>query len=301
MSHIYALYWENSGTVYIGQTITDKRIKNHLSAMRSGTHTNYKIQRQYNEEGEPTYVILEKCLEDSLNLAELNWIREFNALEEGLNISDGTTVGRGVTAPNSKYSKKTVLKIFSMLYRDALSYSKIEKRLNLKQGMPEKIASGTSHTWLREQYPEKYDLMVRNRLLRLDVNRDRRGFTINVYKDIVDPNGVIHSVSSTILNFCKEHPLLEEKNRNAISELLSGVIPQYKGFRVYTPETPNNTSFKKNPPIKDPEGIIHHIDIGKVAKFCRENPTLQLVPKANIGISAVLRGISKSYHGFRLA
>lgn len=298
MSYIYALHWEQDGSTYIGQTTTTKRFADHLSRMRHGVHGNYKIQKAYDSHGEPECIVLEYCNIYDLDRLERRWIDEFDSINNGLNISDGTVVGRGVTAPNSRYSKKTILKIFSMLYRTTVSCAKIEARLKLKLGMPSKISHGECHLWLKEDYPEQYSKMLINTELRQDINRDRRGTTTNVYPDIVDPNGVVHAIPTTIKDFCISHPLLEEKNRNCISELISGVVSQYKGFRIHTDKVFG--PYKSNPPIKDPDGQIYNIEIGKVAEFCRTHPLLKDVDKANVGISAVLRKAKPSYRGFRL-
>ncbi len=155
---IYALYWEKPDQVYIGQTINLKRRKyDHLSQLRDNTHENYKVQETYSRYGQPEIIVLQECRKEELNRLEAEWAKEFDNL---LNIVEpGIPGGSGLNGPASVYSKRTILKVFSLIYKYNISYREIVKIVKLSKSSIERIGSGTAHTWLLEEYPEKYALM----------------------------------------------------------------------------------------------------------------------------------------------
>ena len=157
---IYALFWESQGLVYVGQSQTiEKRYRDHLVALSKGMHANYKVANAYNLYGEPSLVVLEECAIEDLYSLEILWTAEFNSLVDGLNIIEPGVSGWGVNSSRARYSKFQVLKTFSMLYNTSLACIDISKKLNVSLRLVEAIKGGYSHTWLKDEYPDKYKKM----------------------------------------------------------------------------------------------------------------------------------------------
>lgn len=158
---IYSLYWEEQDLYYIGQSQNiEQRIKSHLSNLISNRHTNSKLQNTYNKYGKFHFCIVQKCTDiTELNDAESIWINEFNTLNAGLNILDPRRVLYGSSSGKSKYSKRKILSVFSMLYKTTLAYSYISERLDVPYTLIRDIKTGISHIWLKVEYPDKYKVM----------------------------------------------------------------------------------------------------------------------------------------------
>lgn len=224
---IYALYWEKPSLVYIGlsQDI-ESRFTEHLYKMRNNTHTNYKVQDTYKKYGNPELVILEICTYSQLNTKEIEWTKEFDSINAGLNIIEAGRVGWGVNSNASKYTKMQILKVFSLLYRTNQTAKSISNRAGVTESCVCDISNGSTHLWLQEKYPEKWKLATRS----------RQGLRhLNIIKAVViSPSGEEIPVrwSRDLFN----HPLLCTKNyestRPSINKLLDGRLKSYLGFKL---------------------------------------------------------------------
>lgn len=173
---IYALYWPNSSLVYIGKSINvERRTYAHLYELKTGKHCNKKLINQFTFEGNPEIILLEACSPSKLAELESSWILEFDSVNSGLNIADADGVSySGVGTKRSKYSKYTILKVFSLLYKNTLSKEEIIARTNTNKSLLLNIEYNGQHMWLQEQYPVQYQQMLRNREGRL--SKSKSGF-----------------------------------------------------------------------------------------------------------------------------
>ena len=224
---IYALYWEEQDLVYIGQSQgIESRYKEHLYKMKSNRHTNYKVQDSYNKYGEPELTILEKCIIEQLNELEIYYAKEFDSINKGLNIVEAGLVGWGVNSNASKYTKRQILKVFSLLYKTNLSVKTIANRCLVRNNLVQDICRGHNHKWLAEKYPDKYILATRP--------RTSMRFNRGVKAVVIDPNGLELQVLSSRCVYT--HPLLKHKNyestRPSINKLLDGRLKSYLGFTL---------------------------------------------------------------------
>jgi hypothetical protein len=167
---IYSLYWWEQDLVYIGQSQNiEERLRQHINSLKRGSHYNYKLQKSYNNYGTPTSYVLEECSIDRLLPLELCWCKEFNALSPsvGLNIAEPGVVGSGTGTNHgsSKYSRITVLRVFSLLYKTELALGVIASITitNTNIHLAGHIKSGFSHLWLKDSYPKQY-LLMQNRV-----------------------------------------------------------------------------------------------------------------------------------------
>lgn len=159
---IYALYWESTSSVYVGQSQNiSSRYKEHLRKLKNSTHTNYKVQKQYDQYGTPTLVCLEICSIIELDIREVLWTAEFNSIEVGLNLIEAGGAGYGVNCASSKYTSLQILKVFRML-SSGVYYTKdqIERYTGVKEAAYASIRCGRAHLWLRDKYPFRYNLMI---------------------------------------------------------------------------------------------------------------------------------------------
>lgn len=157
---IYSLWWENSESYYIGQSIDiHTRFNQHLFYMRRGAHPNYKIQQCYNQHGEPKLVVLGPSSKDQLLEQEEFWCAEFDTKNNLNIIVPGTVSGYGDKAPMSKYSRAQILKTFSMLYRGLHIQKDIASKARVSIGFVQNMKVGHTHTWLADIYPEQYRIM----------------------------------------------------------------------------------------------------------------------------------------------
>lgn len=156
-SGIHALYWWEHGLLYIGQSVCLRnRKRTHLNQLKNNIHFNYRVQDTYNRLGTPDFIILEVCTTSELDTLEIEYIEY---LRPSLNIVNGGSSPSGVNARNSKHSKFTILKIFSLLCRGK-TVSSISSRLSISVHSIYGILDGTSHKWLQEKYPDKYEKML---------------------------------------------------------------------------------------------------------------------------------------------
>lgn len=231
---IYSLYWEEQDLIYIGQSQNiEKRFTEHLYKLNSNTHHNWKVQEAYHKYGDPVFNILEECSLPSLNDREVYWTEEFNSLNSsvGLNIISAGDAGRGTTHACSKFSRKTILKVFVLLYKSKLSLSKIASRTNTTKTSVAAIKAGYSHLWLKEEFPIEYKLMCSNCSMLEAENYESKHTSVAV---LISPNKELYTISS-ITEFCKQIPIFASNmnsSRPNISKLLANKISSYKGWRL---------------------------------------------------------------------
>lgn len=160
-SGIYALYWDTTDKIYIGQSINlHIRYRQHLNLLEKGKHNNYKMQEAYNLFGAPEYLVLRYCVPSALNINEVELIAEFNATIDGYNISKGGDSSFGEDHPNSIYTNSQVEEVFLKL----LNRNTPQKEISLETGVSidvvKAISRGSLHTWLEEKYPVEYKDLI---------------------------------------------------------------------------------------------------------------------------------------------
>ena len=84
---IYSIVLKDS-LVYVGKSDNiESRKASHVNALDRGVHSNYKLQRAYDEFKDSfKFNILQECADKDLLVLERFWIDEFNAEVDGLNL-----------------------------------------------------------------------------------------------------------------------------------------------------------------------------------------------------------------------
>lgn len=229
---IYSLYWEEQDLIYIGQSQNiETRAKEHISLLKRGIHTNYKVQKAYNLYGLPIHSIIEECTIVSCNEAEIFWTKEFDSLntKHGLNIIEAGQVGWGTNSNNSKYSRFQILKVFSLLYKGQDKVASIENRCNVSKAVINDILKSNSHLWLKDQYPEEYRQMLNRERICKNIS-SKLGTNVN----IISPKGDVHSISC-ITDFCKSLNITDTSLTTIVrgfARVIDGTRKQYKGWKL---------------------------------------------------------------------
>lgn len=239
---IYALWWEDSSQVYIGQsTKVLVRYKEHIRALELGRHTNYRVTSNYTLHGYPELIVLDICSKDNLNNLEIYWTEEFDSINSGANIVHAGSVMHGVSGPASKFSKLTILKAFVLLCNSSLySYEYISNRLHIPKSLLICISLGETHHWLKDDYPSEYEVMLLNSTPRCSKARiSAQTEYIKTKKNavsVISPEGIVYNEIYNISDFCRNQEALSFNYKAAstgIRRLILGQLKHYKGWKLY--------------------------------------------------------------------
>ena len=225
---VYALYWWDYDLVYVGLSQDLSRRKSeHYYHLVNNKHSNYKVQLAYSNHGLPDFIILEYCKLEDLPKKEIFWSGEFNAVNNinALGIVEPGVVGFGTNSNGSKYSKFQILKVFSLLYKNSISYTEIAKRTNTNKSLVQDIANSRTHLWIREVYPHQYAKMLDHK------DRAHRKHRENIKAILIHEDGRKYQVFS-IKDFCREI-LGNVTFSSSISRLIKGTRKSCKGFSVF--------------------------------------------------------------------
>jgi hypothetical protein len=291
MIGIYALIWDNINEVYIGQsTNIDRRFKEHVYSMETSKKANYKVLEMYHKYGIPSLVILEVCTINELDALEISWIKEFDSIKGGLNIAKGGVDKTGINNFSAKYTKREVLKGFSLLYRTNKTLLDISNKISVQISTLSSISNGYRHCWLQEEYPAQYAEMLSNRD-ELVTNSNTK------YPPILGPDNIVYTVSN-IKAFCEQHPLLGVKGYSHLTSVVNGIRKQHKGFRLLDPLSARSVSANR-PTLLGPQQE-EYVNIKSITSFCSNHPLLKDNPNARKGLSRVFNKERDSYLGFKL-
>lgn len=226
---IYVLKFTGTKSVYVGQSLNiEYRYKKHLLYLRNGySHANHKMKRAYAEYGEPILEILCECLQEELNSLELEAMELYDSVTNGFNVATEPDIHlSGTSNPASKYSKEQILGVFEDIISAEYTYKQIAAKHSATESFVRHIANGESHTYLKEQYPGKYAIMLSNTSRRAFGNSAKaKG---KEYPIIVSPEGIEYNVTN-ITSFAKEHGL----DNSCLSKVLRRV-PKYNSIKGWT-------------------------------------------------------------------
>ena len=103
---VYVIKNENTGKLYIGSTINPikERIVQHFCSLRKNNHHSIKLQRSYNNHGEPAFTVrsLETFLAEKEELKSYSFIREQQYIKFYNSVEQGYNVAREATQPNPR-------------------------------------------------------------------------------------------------------------------------------------------------------------------------------------------------------
>ena len=221
---IYKLAFSGTDKVYIGQSVyIERRFKEHLNSMRQDK-SKQKLQSAFNTYGIPTLEIVIECLEADLNILEDEAIEIYYAYSNGFNTLNtaGNPNLKGVDSPNAKYSKEVYIKILKDLaIGDNTSLKHVAASNSVTIDVVQGIASGTTHHWLKEEFPDFYTKVLSNKGNRYGNNRGIRL--------LVSPEGEVFEVDCSIREFARRHDI----GHAHISCVLNNTRKSYLGWTKY--------------------------------------------------------------------
>lgn len=290
---IYVLSFEGTDKVYIGKSNNvERRFKEHLYRLKNCTEEtcdNIKLYSAYLTYGTPNITILENVSHEDLGVAEQTWINEFDSMHNGLNICAGGTGGFGCNAPNSKYSEENVIKVFELLCKKDKPTRKIAEETKVKVSTVQSILLGTTHTWLSEEYPEKYKEM-RDTSKSRSVEFQSAGGLGYLYPTLIGPDGTEYKNIDNISEFARVHNI----DRSVLSKVLNGTEKSISGYRLIDTNMHQHGNRKSTyPSIISPEGVVFR-DITNATEFSR---TYKLNRPS---LTQLMNGKIKVYKGWRL-
>lgn len=132
---IYKITNVVNGKVYIGQTIDyNKRKNSHISKLINGNHHNEHLQKSFNIHGIKsfTFDIIEECEESELDLLEIKYIKEFDAIKNGYNLMLGGQANNRCFSKETreKMSKARKGKKFSISHREKLRVASLGRKMS---------------------------------------------------------------------------------------------------------------------------------------------------------------------------
>lgn len=153
---IYKLGWLN-GKYYVGQARNlETRFSEHIGALRSNTHFNYKVQAQFNTFGMPSFIVLKYCSLGELDNEEIANIDLNN--KDCLNILPGGSSARGEASPRAIYSNEIIELVFLELIKRSSTHKELEAKFGVDINTINDISScrGRGSTELEAKYPKEY-------------------------------------------------------------------------------------------------------------------------------------------------
>ena len=194
-----------------------------------GRHTK-KLQSAYDNFGMPLLEVLIECSESELDSNENDAINIFNAVDNGFNFNkaaEASPRGSGADSPCAALDKQKYVDILLLLRdRPELKRAEVAKLIGTSYGIVADIATGRTHKWLREVYPEAYSAVIS-----LSFTRTVRD-TSNQSNVIMSPIGILHTIHKSSL-FAKEHKL----DVGALNKVLCGERKTHGGWRLPPKQT----------------------------------------------------------------
>lgn len=225
---IYIIYFDSPENCYIGQSLrVQTRLRKHKEILNSNQHYNNKLQLAFNTSKDRTFELLEECAPSELNDLEIQYVKDFNCLEQGYNLVAGGTIPIGHSSSNSKYKEAELIYLYNLIADDTLTNVDVSRMSGLPLTLVYSVAYGKRHLWLAEQYPElakKIKEIISNKT-RSTLCNDYNARNGVIYS-VIDAEGIEHKFSN-ISHFAKANGL----NRSHLNQVILGKEQQHKGWR----------------------------------------------------------------------
>lgn len=125
-----------------------------------------------------------------------------------------------------KYSKDVYIRVFLDLVTTNMKHKDLETKYEVSSGCIEGISSGDTHRYLKEDFPDEYNILLEKKL-----TRRNKSSKLKVYPSVIDPLGNIYEIGvEGAKAFAKAHGL----HQGHFSELLLGKAKSHKGWKIIT-------------------------------------------------------------------
>lgn len=235
-SGIYRITCSANQKVYVGSAVNlPRRMGDHLSRLKAGSHKNARLQNAWNKYGESlfSFDIVEYCDRDELLAREQFWIDKLDCCRSGFNISPCARSTLGVPRPKGVYrhTEESKLKISSGnkgKKKPKLAEANKARCLGveLTDGHKAKLSESLKGRIFTDEHRKKISQANKGRQM-AHSRRVSKEYVAKKYV-ITAPNGDVYNVTG-LPEFCKTHNLC----RSVMAEVASGKIKQghHKGWR----------------------------------------------------------------------
>lgn len=288
---IYCIIFDGCNQVYIGQSIRmESRWHDHLYALKHNKCSNYKLSKAYSLYGEPSFNLLEECEVLELDSKEEDWIKEFNSYTDGLNLVPGSISARGLDSGNSTITKDSLLNVLDLLIQVPLfTIEQISTIAGISPSRVSDIQKGTTHVWLKEEYPNKYSTM-------LNLKGDRFANRLTILSNKVDTVPIVvdrggkEYVVSNVSEFSRTHGV----DIGNFCKMLYGTVKYkcVKGFSLKDRAKHLTKAPKSYPNLFSPDGVEY--GVSNMAQFARDHGL------SESGVGKLIRGAVKTHKGWKL-
>jgi group I intron endonuclease len=221
---IYKLKFNNDDQlIYIGQSRNiEERYRHHVTHMHN-QQSSRKLNSAYSQHGSPSLEILEICDVSELDVFEEYYIDKFNAAVGGLNTLNRAVENPGLcgeNAPSAIHTRDVYISIFKHCCEGKLTLREIADLHKVKSGIVEGISGGSKHLWLKEEFPEEYQVLEK-----LRYKRPRHCKSLNlpmIHKDGSEDTMV------NITQFAAKYNL----DNSTLSKLVKGTAKSIKGWKI---------------------------------------------------------------------
>lgn len=202
---IYKLVFNNTNSVYIGQSISiERRFTSHIRLMREQL-SSLKLNKAYLTYGIPSLSVIQETEPSLLNDLEEFYIKENNSVIFGFNScskAGGVSDLYGENSPCASYTKDVYESIVFMLANTNAPYKEIAEELEVTIPTIKDISRGHSHKYLEEILPIEYKKMIDKLGTRVSRSSSAKDQEI-VYPKVVSPDGKVYEVENAT-QFAKE-------------------------------------------------------------------------------------------------
>lgn len=229
---IYLLRFGGTDKVYVGQAVNiEKRYIEHIYSFKSN-NASEKLLQAFKTYGTPLLDILIEVDRLELDKAENEAIEIYNSVKNGFNTMSkaggGDSSAYGETASQSKYSNENYIHVFKLLvHSPELTFTDISVVTGVSVPTIRLIASLNTHKWLKELFPEDYQILEQQKGNRKVFQSSVEGKGIK-YPPIKDPEGNIFSSIPNITAFANSNRL----DPSALIRVLKGKAKTHKGWKL---------------------------------------------------------------------
>jgi uncharacterized protein YerC len=204
--------------------------------MEKGTAAR-KMQHAYSIYGKPILdIVLDSVQVAELDLLEKEAIEIFDSVNNGFNTYtdafQAPNTFKGVDASNAKFDRSQILSVFNLLVYSDKPYKEISELTGVTVGTISSISGGKNHSWLSEEYPNEYTLLLNkignrdnSKIVSDKLSAKSRGIS---YPKIKSPTGEVFTIDNAYA-FAKIHGLAG----NHLQEVLNGHRKSHKGWKCY--------------------------------------------------------------------
>lgn len=229
---IYKISFIGTDKVYIGQSNNcERRYLEHKSDAKLGKWAK-KLQDAYTAYGNHfNFEILLECSQEELNDLEDLAILLYDSFNNGFNSTASSKDTPIYSTPGeqhvqSKHSNAQILQAIKLLIETNMSIKQVSDTTGVSYAVLRQISQGNAHFWIRDEYPEIWEKLVKLNGTRSKGVNSAKSKGI-VLPNVISPEGLVYTVEN-IRAFAKAYGL----DNGALGKVLHNKVTQHKGWKL---------------------------------------------------------------------